>query len=121
MFTPVFIEIPVLDLARALAFYEAVFALKPLMTFDDGVRSVAVVYDQTASGGVGISLNQTAGFQPGDRGPLVYLKRGDALDTTIARIADAGGAVVEGKTAMGENSYYATFRDSEGNLLAVCN
>ena len=51
--------------------------------------------------------------------PLIYLDTGQDLTAHLNRVEPAGGSVVEAKTSMGEAGYYATFRDSEGNLLAL--
>jgi uncharacterized protein len=115
----VWIEIPVKDLDRALTFYRAVFGLEPSETGDDGVRRTTTLTTTTPEGRPGISLNQTANFEPSDRGPLVYLDTGADLTPHLARIEAAGGQVVAGKTSMGDAGNYALFRDSEGNVLAL--
>jgi uncharacterized protein len=115
----VWIEIPVQDFDRALAFYQAVFDLETSQTQDDGVRRTATLTNMTEAGRPGISLNQTTNFAPSDRGVLVYIDTGADLSTHLGRVAEAGGRVVEAKTAMGEAGFYATFLDTEGNLLAL--
>lgn len=115
----VWIEIPVEDLERAVAFYQAVFKLQPTEVGDDGVRRTTTLVNTSPEGKPGISLNQTANFAPSNKGPLVYLDAGEDLSTHLERIAPAGGQVVEPKTSMGEAGNYATFLDSEGNLLAL--
>ena len=115
----VWIEIPVKDLERAMRFYQAVFGLKPTEIGDDGVRRTTVLANMTQEGRPGISLNQTQNFEPSNRGPLVYIDTGEDLTQQFSRIEPAGGKQVEPKTSMGDAGYYATFLDSEGNLLAM--
>jgi uncharacterized protein len=115
----VWVEIPVRDIERALAFYQALFELQPTEINTDEVRRTATLLGDTSEGRAGISLNQTKNFEPGDNGPLIYLDTGQDLTAHLNRVEPAGGSVVEAKTSMGEAGYYATFRDSEGNLLAL--
>jgi predicted enzyme related to lactoylglutathione lyase len=114
----VWIEIPVKDLDRAMKFYQALFNLAATEVGADDVRRTTTLY-YTSEGGPGISLNQTNNFEPSDKGTLVYLDTGEDLTEHLSRVEPAGGAVVEQKTSMGEAGYYATFRDTEGNLLAL--
>lgn len=115
----VWIEIPVEDLDRALAFYQSVFQLESVETVDDGVRRTATITNTTEQGAPGISLNKTANFAPGSNGPLVYLDAGEDLTDALQRVEPAGGKVIEGKTSMGDAGNYATVSDSEGNTLAL--
>ena len=115
----VWVEIPVKDLGRALAFYGAVFGLQPTDVADDGARRTTTLVSTSDDGAAGISLNQTAGFEPSDRGVLVYFDAGEDLTEHLRRVEPAGGKIVEGKTSMGDAGNYATFRDTEGNLLAL--
>jgi predicted enzyme related to lactoylglutathione lyase len=112
----VWVEIPVSDMERATAFYRAIFGSPAGEVTDDGTRRTLTLTNPSAEGGVGISLNQTAGFLPSDRGPLIYVgAHADALEQVEA----SGGKVVEGKTAMGDAGSYALILDSEGNQLAL--
>jgi predicted enzyme related to lactoylglutathione lyase len=112
----VWVEIPVEDLARAAAFYQAVFGLSVGEVNDDGTRRTVTLASPSAEGGVGISLNQTAAFLPSDKGPLVYLEApGEALD----RVEASGGKILEGKSSMGDAGSYALILDSEGNQFAL--
>lgn len=115
----VWIEIPVKDLDRAAAFYQAVFHLQPTEIVDDGVRRMTTLTNTTPEGRPGVSLNQTVNFTPSDKGPLVYLDAGEDLRDHLGRVEAAGGKVVEPKTSMGEFGNYATILDTEGNLLAL--
>ena len=115
------VEIPVADYDRAKAFYEALMDA-PLNEFDsgnDGRRTASLPHDGT---GVGMSINQTEGFEPGANGPLPYMYAGEVLDVMLARVEPAGGTVIIPKTPMGESAgggFYATIRDTEGNTLAL--
>jgi predicted enzyme related to lactoylglutathione lyase len=119
MVSVVWVEVPVRDFDRALTFYQAVFELASTQIIDDGVRRTTTLFSSGDSGEAGFSLNQTANFEPSDKGPLVYLYAGDDLAPILERVEAHGGAVVEGKTSMGSAGFYATIRDTEGNMLAL--
>lgn len=113
---PVWVEIPVKNIERALRFYTGLFGGQAQIA-DDGVRRTATL--TSTSGGAGLSLNQTASFEPGMHGPLVYLDAGEDLSDTLAKVVPAGGKVVIPKTSMGQAGNFATFQDTEGNILAL--
>ena len=115
----IWIEIPVNNIERALQFYQTVFDLEPTEISTDDMRRIAVLVSTTPEGGVGISLNQTKNFTPGDKGTLVYLAVGEDLNQNLNRVESAGGKIVEPKTSMGEAGNYATIRDTEGNVVAL--
>lgn len=119
MVAVVWIEVPVKDIDRALKFYQSVFDLPPVEIGDDGVRRTATLFNGTEGGAPGFSLNQTQNFEPSDKGPLIYLHLDDDLQPILDRATQAGGVVVEGKTSMGSAGFYATVRDTEGNILAL--
>jgi len=111
----VWVELPVRDLERAATFYQTVFGLPAGEISDEGVRRTITLVNPGESG-PGVSLNQTANFEPSSSGTLVYLQTdSDAL----GRVSGAGGKIVQDKTSMGESGYFATVQDTEGNLLAL--
>lgn len=115
MMQAVWVEIPVRDLDRAATFYRTVFGLPAGEITDDGSRRTVTLVNTSPEGGVGISLNQTANFEPSGKGTLVYFQvEGEALE----RVETAGGNIIQAKTSMGEAGTYAIVQDSEGNLLA---
>lgn len=118
MLQAIWIEIPVIDLERAIGFYKAVFELQDPQRVDEGVRQVATFVNATEER-AGISLNKTSNFEPMNKGVLVYFNAGEDLSTTLARVVPAGGRIVEGKTSMGAAGFYATFEDTEGNCFAL--
>ncbi|MDL1900800.1 VOC family protein [Anaerolineae bacterium CFX9] len=121
MLKAVWVEIPVLNLERAMKFYQSVFELEVTPIDADNVRRTTTLVHADDEGGIGISLNQTANFMPGDRGPLLYLYTGKDVVEYLERVEPAGGRIVQGKTPMSENNegfYYATILDTEGNMLA---
>lgn len=116
--TAIWVEIPVKDLERAMRFYQTVFELEMGPIDDEGIRRHTALAHYS-EGRPGISLNQTANFEPGDKGVLVYLHVGEDSAPLLARVEAAGGKIIENKTLMGSAGYYATILDSEGNILAL--
>ncbi|HTF80540.1 MAG TPA: VOC family protein [Cytophagales bacterium] len=112
------IEIPVLDMARARVFYESVFDIK-LMDLQVGVEIYPCFPNKNADGFSG-ALVQYDFTKPGKQGPLVYLNAYAGIDAMMERIAHHGGQVVQGKTEIAPGfGHFALFEDSEGNLLAL--
>lgn len=111
-------EIPAIDLNRAATFYERILALT-LTRGEMGSTSLAVFpYDrQHATGG---TLIYGSGLLPSADGAVVYLNAGESLDAVLARIKQAGGAILlprtELPTGMGA---FAHFADTEGNRVGL--
>ncbi|HML21724.1 MAG TPA: VOC family protein [Aggregatilinea sp.] len=119
MLKVVWVEIPVKDLDRALKFYNTVFGLTASEVADDGVRRTVVLAYEHGTDKPGISLNQTANFEPSDHGVYVYLDCGEDLVAPMGRVEAAGGKVLTEKTYMEDAGYYASVLDSEGNLIGL--
>jgi predicted enzyme related to lactoylglutathione lyase len=111
-------EIPALDINRASAFYEQVLAVT-LNGGDMGPASLAVFpYDRdSATGGCVMTI---PGFKPSLEGSVVYLDAGNSLNTVLARIVPAGGAILLPRTELpGNMGVYAQFSDTEGNRVGL--
>lgn len=119
MLKPSWVEIPVTNLERAMAFYQAVFALPQTDVLADEVRRITILAAPTPEGRAGVSLNQTVNFTPSERGVLVYLAVDGELTGYLGRAEAAGGAVVEPLHTRPAGGSFATIRDSEGNLLTL--
>ncbi|GEM_PF-243905 len=113
-----FIEIPVLDLDRAVKFYQDVFGLATVTPYVDDVRRVAVLFSEEDSQIPGISLNQTANFEPTAKGQLVYYNASEDLAVYTERVIAAGGKVIAPKESMGGAGDFIIFGDTEGNAFA---
>jgi predicted enzyme related to lactoylglutathione lyase len=70
------------------------------------------------NGGVGGGLAQGEGFEPSDKGTVVYLNDGDDLSLPLSKVEQAGGKIIQPKTSIGENGFMAHFIDIEGNRVA---
>jgi uncharacterized protein len=110
----VWFEIPVTDLERATAFYEAVFNITftPEETPEGQQRSLF-------PGGLG-SLAQGAEWTPSRDGIIVYLDGGDDLQVILDRVVAHGGTIVELKQPVtATQGFWGRFRDTEGNVIGL--
>ena len=109
-------EIPATDYERAVGFYTNVLDVG-LQPFEmNGVKHAFLPYD--AKDGVGGCISYGEGYEPSDKGSLVYLNGGDDLATPLARVEEAGGRVLLEKTSIGEHGFIAIISDTEGNRIA---
>jgi uncharacterized protein len=109
-------EIPVADFERALTFYSKVLNTKiEEMPFPEGRYGIIAYDDQ----GVGGGLVYGHGYEPSDKGAIVYLNGGEDLNDPLSRVEEAGGKVVLSKTPIGSNGFMAFFMDTEGNKVAL--
>lgn len=115
-------EIYVQDMARARAFYEAVFqgTLTPLenpdpMGFPD-MEMWAFPSSMDDYGAPG-ALVRMAGC-PSGGSTLVYFSCADCA-VEAARAATSGGAVMKGKMPIGQYGFIALVTDTEGNMIGL--
>ncbi|CAM7578188.1 VOC family protein [Citrobacter sedlakii] len=109
-------EIPVTDMARAIAFYEPVLGLSLRREKMDCAELAVFPYDDPATGG---ALAKIDGVLPSPQGAIVYLHTDD-LAATLDRVASAGGECVFGPIDLGkEIGTVALFTDSEGNRVGL--
>lgn len=109
-------EIPVLDLKRAVDFYNQIYDFS-MEVVDSNAYSMAFF---PVDEGIGGSLVKGQGCIPSETGPLLYLNGGNDLTAIINRVENAGGRVVMHKTLISDDAgYFAIFIDTEGNKLAL--
>jgi len=122
MLYPSWIEIPVADLARALAFYRAVFTLSDTPIYDEPSARIALLLASAKElRAPGVSLVQSPTHTPGAHGSLVNFHLGDhsALAVALQVVEANGGALVMAPIDEGDGQRYALVADSEGNRLAL--
>jgi predicted enzyme related to lactoylglutathione lyase len=112
----VWVDIPVLDLDRAIRFYSAVLGAQlAKQEFGEMVLALLPHADQNVSG----CLFKSDKEKPSDHGPLIYLNAQGRLDQAIAAVEANGGKVLQPKHQIGPHGYRAVIRDSEGNRMAL--
>ena len=111
-------EIPVRDIERAQRFYEALLAA-PLRRETIGAKTLAVFGHADASVG-GCLIAGADVPAPSAAGTLVYLNADPSLDTVLARVAGAGGAIATPKVQLPDGmGCFAHVTDSEGNRVGL--
>lgn len=110
-------DIYVADLARAKAFYQAVFDIE-LQDFPaEWGKQSAFPADYE---GLNISgaLVEQKDWVAGSNNTLVYFASQDCT-TEEARVAQAGGQVIKPKMAIGEFGFVSVVMDTEGNTIGL--
>lgn len=111
-------EIPVKDFDRAKTFYEAVLdAPMDTMTMEEMGMTMAF-FPADWENGIGGGIAFGPGYEPTDKGSLIYLNGGDDLDAPLSRVEKAGGKVILPKTSLGQHGFMGQFIDTEGNRVA---
>ena len=109
-------EIPTTDFDRAVDFYSAIYAID-MPTRDMGHIRMGFFQHQQGSG-TGGAIVSGDGYKPSVDGAKLYLNAGSDLSTVLARVTDAGGTVVMGKTEISSDiGYFAMIDDTEGNRI----
>ncbi len=108
------VEIPAIDMDRAVNFYNAVLRLD-LEVSDYGEEKMACFPGSEGA------ISFAPGFKPSKDGVLVSFNPGEDLDETIGRIKKNGGSIVQAKTKIEAEGlgYFALFTDSEGNRVGL--
>ncbi len=111
-------EIPVKNFEKAKKFYETVLNAKLEEMEMPGGKYAMLPFDQEA-GHVGGGLMQSEGFEPSNKGTVVYLNAMPDLSDALSRVEAAGGKIIVPKMAIGPNGFMAHFIDTEGNRVAL--
>jgi hypothetical protein len=111
------IEIPVIDMARARTFYEALLGAELAeLPFGSLTYAMFPASDPHNAG----ALVQGEGYVPSREGALVYLDATGRLDAMLARAQAAGAAVLMPRTLLSEEAGEAAILlDTEGNRIGL--
>jgi len=113
-------EIPVCDVPRAQAFYEAVMQTTLQRERYAGPGMQMAVFPGEGDAVKGALVSGLPALQVGACGTLVYLHAGASLDTALQRVAAAGGKVVMPKIALPEGlGFMAHVLDVDGNRVGL--
>ena len=113
-------EIPVKNFDRAKKFYETIMdaEVNVIPPMPDMPMKYGMLPFDMEGGGIGGGIVEGPGFEPSDKGSLIYLNGGDDLSGPLSKVETAGGKIVLPKTAIGPNGFMAHFIDTEGNKVA---
>jgi uncharacterized protein len=113
-------EIPVSDVPRAQAFYEAVMQTTLQRENYAGPGMQMAVFQGEGDAVKGALVSGLPALQVGACGTLVYLHAGASLDTALQRVEAAGGKVVMPKIALPEGlGFMAHVLDVDGNRVGL--
>ena len=113
-------EIPVSDVPRAQAFYEAVLQTTMQRESFAGPGMLMAVFAGEGDATKGALMSGHPDLQVGACGVLVYLHAGASLDSALQRVEDAGGQVLMGKVALPEGlGFMVHMRDVDGNRVGL--
>lgn len=114
----VWFDIPVTDMTRAIAFYEALTEEK-LIRLPVGPDKETAIFS-AADGGAAGCLFAAPEDEPSHVGSRVYFDASPSIDEWLARVEPAGGGILVPKTEiMGGRGVYAYIEDSEGNRIGL--
>ena len=112
------VNVVVLDLDRAQAFYEGLLGA-PMRRENIGPNTLAVfAYGDSGVGGCVMVGPQVPA--PRADGSLIFLNAGPSLDTVLARVHEVGGRITTPKVTLpGDMGVFAHITDSEGNRVGL--
>lgn len=112
--TLVWLDIPVLDLDRALAFYQHVLD----WTLDDQRPQADMAVFRHSQGSVAAALILQPSI-PGGSGPLAYFNCHNRLNLALDQVPLYGGRIEQPVHSLAPFGFRAVIRDSEGNRVAL--
>lgn len=110
------VDIPVIDLNRACAFYSALFDKTIEKVDTNGFVFGLLPHENDNVAGC---LSVIPDRQPSQHGPLIYLNVEDRMNGAIAAVSEHGGRVVADKQQIGPYGFRAIIEDTEGNVIAL--
>lgn len=113
-------EIPVTDVSRSKAFYEAIFEIEMHTMEMMGMEMIFFPSSQEPDGKVSGALVKGEHYTPSMDGAVIYLNANPSIGAVVDRIEANGGKVIMPATLISEDiGYMAFFIDTEGNRVAL--
>ena len=113
----VWVDIPVADLDRAIAFYSKVLGTP--ISKEGGGGFTFGLFPHANNNVSGCLYTPGTDNAPSQTGPLVYLNAAGRLKQAVQAVKEAGGRVLEDIHPIGPHGFRAIFTDSEGNRIAL--
>ncbi len=112
----VWVDIPVVELDRAIRFYSGVLGREVQKQEYPGMAiGLLPGYESDVSGCLFVKEDE----RPSATGLLVYLNADGRLDEAVDAVEPNGGKVLQPKHSIGPHGYRAIILDSEGNRIAL--
>lgn len=115
------VEIPVTDMQRAVAFYQSVFNINLQVQDFGGLQMAFFPFFEKTIGSCGALVKHSEYYKPSQDGVLVYFTAfsGD-LSIELKRVEASGGKVLIPKRQISpSHGFMGVFLDSEGNRIAL--
>ena len=113
----VWVDIPVADLDRAIAFYSGVLGCEVTKEGGPGFQFGLLPHGgDDVAGCVYVSDGDNS---PSRTGPLVYLNADGRLQEAVQAVSRLGGQVLQPPHRIGPHGWRAIVLDSEGNRVAL--
>ncbi|MDP1601746.1 MAG: VOC family protein [Legionella sp.] len=110
------IDIPVIDIDRAIGFYTKLINAPVHKIAEHGLEFALLPHeDDNVSGCLAVMDDR----KPSQNGPLVYLNVEGRLDNAIEAAKNHGGELLSAKEQMGPYGHRAIILDTEGNAIAL--
>jgi predicted enzyme related to lactoylglutathione lyase len=113
----VWVDIPVLDLERAIAFYSAV--LGSPVTKEGAPGFVFGLLPHSGNEVGGCLYSPDSNNSPSTVGPLIYLNAEGRLALAVRAVTAQGGQILQAVHQIGPHGFRAIVLDSEGNRVAL--
>ena len=105
------------DFLRAKKFYSQIVSIE---MHEANMGGMDMAFFPSSENAVSGALVHGEGYKPSTDGAVVYLNGGDDLTLVLNKIEAAGGTVLMPKTQITpDHGYFALFKDTEGNKLAL--
>lgn len=110
-------EIPATDFDRAVKFYTTILDIEINAHDFMGTKMGFLPSDgENVSG----AIVQGDDYKPAKDGLKIYLNGGDDLTNVLNKVEGVGGVILVPKTKISdEMGYFAMFKDSESNMMAL--
>jgi predicted enzyme related to lactoylglutathione lyase len=112
----VWVDIPVLNLERAIRFYSAVIGAQVERQEYPGMAIGSFPHKDGEASGC-LYLSDTV--KPSADGPLVYLNVHGRIDEAVEAVEPSGGKVLQPVESIGPFGFRAILLDTEGNRVAL--
>jgi predicted enzyme related to lactoylglutathione lyase len=115
--TIVWVDIPVHNLKRAIAFYSAVLACE--VSEAGGPGFTMGIFPHTDNEVGGCLYGPETDNAPSITGPLIYLNAEGRITQAVQEVATHGGRILQEIHPIGPHGFRAIVADSEGNRVAL--
>lgn len=114
--TVCWIDLPVIDLDRAISFYTAVLSATIKKISEHGFEFGLLPHEENNVSGCLCKINDR---KPSQNGVLVYLNVEGRLDGAVLQVEKHGGKLLKSKEQIGPYGNRALILDTEGNGIAL--